>query len=94
MENQIAKYQYVIIKDNHKDWGKESAILDNVFESDKKYALIVKNVYADGTEKILTIWYSDNIKLLQEHAESYPSWYNYVYKKSKNLQGYVTMLYC
>ena len=85
-------YGYVIIKENDETFSRLSTLLYNKYKKSAKYVFIQKNVNNDGSENIAFIDYSSNLDELQNRADKFVSWYNYVTLKSKNIQGYVTDL--
>ncbi len=84
-------FQYAILKHNNPYFAKESTTGENNYLN-SAFALLVKNCLSDGSEKIETILYSDNLDDLTKQAEKFPSWYNYPAGKKKDLQGYISDL--
>ena len=82
----MIEFKYCIIKPNKLDWSREETILCNNYK-DSKYMFIEKWAMSDKTEKINKIIYSNCIDTLLQFKELYPSWYDYVNGKYKELQG-------
>ena len=87
-------YSYTILVKNSPEryLHQESTLQKSVFK-ESKYALISKQCYSNGTEKIDFIYYSDDIDLLMILNEKSVSWYDYVNGKCKSIQGYIRDLY-
>lgn len=86
----MARYSYAIIKENYRELERESTLLDNNYKASKKYALIEKQCFDDGSETINRIVYDNDLYALQRIAEGYVSWYNYPTGVTKNIQGYIS----
>ena len=83
-------YNYAILKENNPDFAKETTIKSNNWQS-VSYALFIKQVdVSSGTEVILKIIYSDNLKQLSCRAEDCVSWYNYVTGRKMDIQGNIS----
>ena len=52
-----------------------------------EFALIEKQCYNNGTEKLRQITYCDDITPLVELLHTYPSWYDYINKQTRDMQG-------
>ena len=86
-------FNYSLLVENTKEryLQYESTFLNSPFKK-TKYALIEKQHFSDNSEGINRIMYSNNIDSLREQMKTYPSWYDYIAGKSKNLQGYISDL--
>lgn len=86
------KFSYVIIKENYPELERESVLLSNKYRKNKKYAFICKICHRDGSENIAFIDYSNKLTELQERANEFASWYNYVVGMYKQLQGDILLI--
>ena len=86
----MTPYSYVIIRHNNPTFERESVLLSNKYNAKKKYAFIQKSCHKDGSESICFIDYSNDLEALQERANRFVSWYNYVAGLQKNIQGYIS----
>jgi hypothetical protein len=88
----MTQYSYGIVKENYPTLRNLSTYLDNKYDAKKKYALIEKQCFKDGSEGINRIIYSNDLENLSKQLEGYPTWYNYPKEKRKNIQGYISDL--
>lgn len=85
-------YNYVIIKESYPELERESTLLNSKFLKSKKYAMLFKQSYKDGSESITHIKYSNNLNGLQSVAEGFSSWYNYPLGKFQDIKGNIKQL--
>jgi hypothetical protein len=87
-------YNYAILLENTADkyLAQESTYLDNNYKK-TKYAMIEKQVFKDGSEGINRIIYSNNLPKLTASLQTYVSWYNYIERKTKSINQYVSKLF-
>ena len=88
------EYNYAIIKESYPELARET-VLDpskdaNKYNAKKKYAMIVKGCFKDGSEGIYFIRYSNELQELHKQAAQYPSWYNYPIGLRKDIQGNIS----
>lgn len=83
-------YNYAIIKENNKYMAMESTFLPCKYEPKKKFVLIEKQCFKDGSEGINRIVFSNDIEDLSQKAKQYISYYNYVSGHKKDIQGNVS----
>lgn len=86
----MKQYTYAIIKESYPELERQSTLGDNNYSDKKKYAMIVKQVNNDSSESVSFIKYCDDLQKLQNDAETYISWYNYILGTVKNIQGYIS----
>lgn len=91
-----SQYNYAIIKESYPELARET-VLDpskdaNKYNAKKKYAMIVKGCFKDGSEGIYFIRYSNDLQCLTDMAKQYPSWYNYPIGLRKDMQGNINEL--
>ena len=85
-------YSYVIIKHSYPELERESVLLENKYNKNKKYAFIEKIVNKDNSENISRIVYSNDMETLQNSASKYLSWYNYPLNLYKDIQQNIRLL--
>ena len=83
------QYSYAILKESYPNLKQLSTYLDNDYKPSKKYALIEKQVFKDGSEGVNRIIYSNDLIKMTELLLTYTSWYNYPIMRAKNIQQYV-----
>lgn len=91
----MKNYNYAIIKNNYPELERETVldpITGNKYNSKKKYAIIVKGVFKDGSEGIYFIKYDNNLEKLHNMAKGYKSWYNYPLDLAKHINGNIVEL--
>lgn len=93
MNSKLSKgeFLYAIVQNNNPQFAQESSFIENFYE-DKKYALIIKHSFKDGTEKNLRIAYSDSLEEISNEAKTYPSWYIYPIGIYMELQGVINFI--
>lgn len=91
----MKSYNYAVIKNNYPELERETVIdpiTGNKYNSKKKYAIIVKGVFKDGSEGIYFIKYGNDLEKLQSMAKGYRSWYSYPLGVAKHINGNIVEL--
>jgi len=84
-------YSYAMLMHNSESVRNTQTFLPTKHKK-TKYAVMYKTVHKDWSETITHIKYGNDLETLQNDIKTYPSWYDYVNKLTKNIQGYVTEL--